>query len=254
VSKDEIRKIRKRLPEHVFQQEYCGELVAATGSVFDHAAIERVGTLTRWENPEPGEVYVAGLDVALSHDYTILTVGKRLEHGGCRVVYCRAWRRLPWEDQIREVGNVARHYNDAQLRVDESGLGKPVVQSMRSSGEFKGGVRGEVFTPTSKNAMVRNLAVLLERDRIQLPARELCPEMHDQLCKFVYLDGSDAPGVIGLRKMGAPKGEHDDYVASLMLLGMFFRGGGGGHARLAQRTSSSYELGSTLFGRGGADA
>lgn len=246
VSKEEIRKIRRRLPEHVFQQEYCGELVAATGAVFDHLAIERSGTVTRWEDPIPGEVYVAGLDVALSHDFTVLTVGRRLEDGGCRVVYCRAWRRLPWEEQIRQVSNVARHYNDAQLRVDESGLGKPVVQAMKGSGEFAGGIRGEVFTPSSKNAMVRNLAVLLEQDRIRLPARELCPEMHDQLCKFVYLDGSDAPGVNGLRKMGAPKGEHDDYVASLMLLGMFFRGGGGGRAQFSQRPASGYQLGTVL--------
>lgn len=100
--------------------------------------------------------------------------------------------------------------------------------------------------------MVRNLAVLLERGRIALPARELCPDMHDQLHKFAYLDGSDCPGVNGLRRMGAPKGEHDDYVASLMLLGMFFRGGSGSSGcQFAQRPSSGYVVGSSLDARVG---
>ena len=226
VSKAEIRKIRDRLPEHIFQQEYAGELVAASGAVFDHEAIEECAVVKRWEKPIPGEIYVAGLDVAMSHDYTVLTVGRQLDNGGCRLVYVKAWRKLPWEEQVARVRRIVNQYGEAQVRVDESGLGKPVVQSMKSSGDFHGGVRGEVFTPQSKNAMVRNLAVLLERKRIALPIRELCPEMHDQLTKFTYLDGGSA-GVNGLRKMGAPRGAHDDYVASLMLLGMFFRGGDG---------------------------
>jgi terminase large subunit-like protein len=241
VSKAELRKIRDRLPEHIFQQEYAGELVASAGAVFDHDAIEMCSIVTRWENPVAGEIYVAGLDIAMSHDYTVLTVARQLDDGRAHIAYAKAWRKLPWEEQIRQVRKIVAYYNHAQLRVDESGLGKPVVQSMKSDGDFEGGVRGEVFTPSSKNAMVRNLAVLLERGRIALPVRELCPDMTDQLEKFAYLDGSDAPGVNGLRRMGAPRGEHDDYVASLLLLGMFFRGGGyGSGSRVARRESNGY--------------
>ncbi len=240
VSREEIRKIRARLPEHIFQQEYGGELVAAAGSVFDQAAIEACARVTAWEDPVPGEIYVAGLDIAMSTDFTVLTVGRQLDNGNCRVAYAKAWRRLPWEGQVRQVGRILRHYGEAQVRVDETGLGKPVVESMRSSQLFDGGVRGEVFTAQSKNAMARNLQVMLERKRVLLPVRELCPDMHDQLEKFAYLD--DGPSVGSLRKMGAPKGEHDDYVASLMLLGMFFRGGGGAGMRFARREERSISM------------
>jgi len=248
VSKAEIRKIRTRMPEHLFRQEYGGELVSAAGAVFDHEAIESCARVKRWEDPIPGEIYVAGLDVALSHDFTVLTVGRQLESGGCRVVYCRAWRRMTWEQQVEEVRKTLAHYNHAQVRVDETGLGKPIVDSMRSSGRFEGGVRGEVFSAQSKNAMVRNLAVILERRRIALPVQELCAPMHDQLQKFSYLDGADSPGVNGLRRMGAPRGEHDDYVASLMLLGMFFQGGGSSGSRVARKAGPGLRRGSSLGG------
>lgn len=250
VSKAEIRKIRDRLPEHIFQQEYAGELVAASGAVFDHEAIEECATVKQWEKPIPGEVYVAGLDLAMSHDYTVLTVGRQLESGGCKLVYVKVWRKLPWEDQITQVQKIVNVYNEAQLRVDESGLGKPVVQSMKSSGDFLGGVRGEVFTPQSKNAMVRNLSVLIERKRIALPVRELCPAMHDELQKFCYLDG-DGVGVNGLRKTGAPRGQHDDHVASLLLLGMFFRGGDGQTGSRISRKPVIPQRAGVFGGRGG---
>lgn len=240
VSKVEIRKIRERLPEHIFLQEYAGELVASAGAVFDHDAIETCSKVTKWDDPIAGEIYVAGLDLAMCHDYTVLTVAHQGDDGRARIVYTKAWRKLPWEEQIQQVRRIVAHYNDAQIRVDESGLGKPVVQSMKSSGDFQGGVHGEVFTPSSKNAMVRNLAVLLERGRVALPVRELCPDMKDQLEKFAYLDGSDAPGVNGLRRTGAPRGEHDDYVASLLLLGMFFRRGSANADRVERAAPTYY--------------
>lgn len=231
LSKEELRKIRQRVPDAVWRQEYQAALVHASGAVFPADAIEKCSTVAAWEDPIPGANYVAALDLALSADRTVLVVGRLLDDGGCRVALVRSWKRLPWEEQVVEVESIVNRYNDAQLRVDQSGLGAPVVQSMVSAGRVRGGIRGEVFTPQSKHAMVRNLAVILERGRIELPTRELCPLMYDELLAFSWLDDGES-GVNGLRKCGAPKNANDDHVAALMMLALFFRGGSPGGCQI----------------------
>lgn len=245
LSKDDLRKQRRRLTDVAFRQEYGAELIAEGGTVFDPEAIEKCARVRKWEDPRPGAIYVAGLDLAFAQDHTVLTVARHLDNGACKLAYTKAWRRMPFDQQVDEVARILRKYGDAQVRVDATGLGAPVVQSMRSSDKFEGGVRAEVFSAQSKTSMVRNLQVMLERGRIALPTRELAPELHRQLTLFAYQD-TDSTNVNGLRKMGAPRGEHDDWVASLLLLGMFFRGDSSGGSRIARKPTIPLHSHSTL--------
>ena len=104
-------------------------------------------------------------------------------------------------------------------KVDATGLGQPVVEQLKEAGVAAQPV---IFTSKVKTAIVKNLQVLLERGRIVLPERALCPELHDELEQFMYLDedGSDH------RKMGAPHGSHDDAVVALALCASYFYGSG----------------------------
>ena len=71
---------------------------------------------------------------------------------------------------------------------------------------------GYPFTNASKNALVTNLAMLLERREIVLPRYELCPVLADELEGFQY-SVSEA----GTVRTGAEAGRHDDAVISLAL-------------------------------------
>ncbi len=230
ISRDELRKIRERSEPWVWAQEYCGEPVAADGKVFDPAAIAECAT-GRFADPIPGESYLAGLDIAgTGNDRTVLVIARAGDEGLCEVVKVYAWSRLSFEDMGWRVRAVLRRYNDASVRVDETGLGAPVLQQLCGLGIPASGV---TFTAASKNAMVRNLAVMIERARILLPMPEAAPLLHDELAAFEYLD-SDSGSLGGLRRMGAPSG-HDDHVAALLLASSWFRGGAISGARLSVR-------------------
>ena len=230
ISKAELRKIRDRVEPWVWQQEYCGEPVAADGKVFDPAAIEQCST-GRFSDPIPGESYLAGLDIGgTGNDRTVLVIARAGDEGSCEVVRVYAWSRLPFEAMGLRVRAVLRKFNDAPVRVDETGIGAPVLQQLCGLGIPASGV---TFTAASKNAMVRNLSVLMQRGRIVLPMAEACPLLHDELGAFEYLD-SDSGSLGGLRRMGAPSG-HDDHVAGLLLASSWFRGGAITGARLSVR-------------------
>lgn len=231
ISRAELRKIRDRVPEWVFRQEYCGEPVAADGKVFDPEAIARCAT-GRFREPIAGESYLGGLDIAgTGNDRTVLVIARAGDEGLCEIVRVYAWSKLPFETTIARVRSILRKWNEAPVRVDETGLGSAVLQQMVAAGIPASGF---VFTAASKNALVRNCAVLLERGRIVLPMAEACPLLHSELSDFEYLD-SDSGSLGGHRRMGAPSGTHDDHVAGLLLASSWFRGGAVSGARLSVR-------------------
>ena len=221
VSREELRKLRGSMESWRFKQEYLGEPVAADGKVFAPESIDACST-GRFLEPVPGESYVAGLDIAgTGGDRTVLVVARQADEGLCEVVRVWAWSRLPFELMTVRVRSILRKWNGAFVRVDETGLGSPVLQQLTGAGVPASGV---TFTAASKNAMVRNLAVMLERGRIVLPMAEACPMLDDELRAFEYLD-SDSGSLGGYRKMAAPGGQRDDHVAGLLLASSWFRGG-----------------------------
>lgn len=221
ISKGELRKLRASMEEWRFRQEYLGEPVAADGKVFAPESIDACST-GRFLEPVPGESYVAGLDIAgTGADRTVLVVARQANEGLCEVARVWAWSKLPFELMTVRVRSILRKWNDAYVRVDETGLGSPVLQQLTGAGVPASGV---TFTASSKNAMVRNLAVMLERERIILPMAEACPMLDDELRAFEYLD-SDTGSLGGHRKMAAPGGQRDDHVAGLLLASSWFVGG-----------------------------
>jgi hypothetical protein len=68
------------------------------------------------------------------------------------------------------------------------------------------------FTQKSKDALINNLAMMLENKKIILPTQKSWPEGIDELEAFEY-SVTDRGGV----RTGAPSGMHDDCVISLAL-------------------------------------
>src|ERR1035437_6899538 len=68
----EIEAARKDLPELVFMQEYMAEFVDMEGSVFRR--IQEAATVAAIDGPVKDRQYIAGVDVAASVDYTVISV------------------------------------------------------------------------------------------------------------------------------------------------------------------------------------
>lgn len=198
-----IENERSRLPERVFRQEYEGEFLEGAGQVFRNVRECATGVLTP---PILDHDYVAGLDLAKVEDYSVLVIADKFER---RVVYVDRFHRIDWDTQIARVHAALDRYNNALVYVDSTGAGEPIYESMARAGCR---ARAYPFTARSKDALIQNLAILLEREQITLPRPELWPEGIDELEAFEY-----AVTDRGNVRTGAPAGCHDDCVMGLAL-------------------------------------
>jgi hypothetical protein len=199
---DKIEEERGRLPEAVFRQEYGAEFLEGTGAVFRNVRECAVGD---WQEPVKDEQYVAGLDLARTVDYSVLTVMNSKQ----TVVFVDRFNRLDWSIQIGRIKATLDRYNNARVLVDSTGAGEPILESLREAGLW---AEPYPFTQKSKAAIINNLALMLEQRAITIPRADLCPTLIDELEAFQY-SITDTGGM----KSGAPSGQHDDCAISLAL-------------------------------------
>jgi hypothetical protein len=193
---------RGRLPERSFRQEYGAEFLEGAGAVFRNVRECAVGT---WKESSAAERYVAGLDLAKVEDFSVLVV----MNGKNEVAFVDRFHRIDWALQVTRVKAAVARYQHARTLTDTTGAGEPVFESLRQAGVS---VAAYPFTSKSKNDLVNNLALMLERKEIVLPKPELCPDLIDELEGFEYSVSEQ-----GNVKTGAPSGMHDDCVMALAL-------------------------------------
>jgi hypothetical protein len=199
---DVIEEERGRLPERVFRQEYGAEFLEGAGSVFSNVRECATGT---WREPEQGQRYWAGLDLAKVEDFTVLVIMDRDRN----VVFVDRFHRLDWDTQLARIQGHIRRYNDARVFVDATGVGDPIFEALKKEDLY---VTAYPFTAKSKSALVNALVLAMEQRVIQLPTPELWPEGIDELEAFEY-SVTDQGNV----RMAAPGGGHDDCVMALAL-------------------------------------
>ncbi len=197
---------RARLPERVYLQEFCGQFIEGAGAVFRNVRECATGTFS--EKVE-GVSYHGGLDLARVEDFTVATiVHKDREQRKVLVDAIDRFHKLDWSLQVQRIVALSRKYS-ATLLCDTTGVGDPVHESLRGAGAY---VNPYPFTLASKNALVNNIAMMLERRRVVLPKPELAPELIDELEAFEY-----SVTERGAVRSSAPSGQHDDCVMSLGL-------------------------------------
>jgi hypothetical protein len=198
----ELEAIRRRIPEAIYRQEYLAEFIEGAGAVFRN--VRECATGDFYER-DRSRTYVAGLDLARTEDYTVLTV----LDDEFRVVFLDRFTRLDWAIQVDRVKTALEYYGKPPVLVDSTGAGEPIYESLLSAG-----VRAfpYQFTQKSKADLINNLALRFERREVRLPRREVAPELIDELESFQFTI-TDSGNV----KTGAPSGYHDDCVISLAL-------------------------------------
>lgn len=201
---------RARLPERVFQQEYGAQFIEGSGSVFRNVRECATGKFREREPHRPGvndnELrFLAGLDLAKVEDFTVFTI---LDHSG-NVRFIDRFNRIDWATQIRRIVGTSERFCTPYTACDVTGVGDPIFETLRGNGC---NLSPYPFTQKSKNALIDNLAMMLERKELTLPTPQEFPELVDELEAYQY-DLGDRGGV----KSGAPRGMHDDCVMSLAL-------------------------------------
>ena len=184
------------MPERVVKQEVMAEFLEDTGVVF--RGILNIANAEPKE-PYPDHNYIIGCDLAKVQDYTVLAV---YDKGNNKQVYQARWNKLDWGMQKARIAQTSKHFNNAPIIIDATGLGDPIVEDLA---RMEVPVNPFQFTNNSKREIIEKLASWIETKKIRIIN---IPETMSELTNFTY-DISEATGRI---RYEAPVGFHDDIV------------------------------------------
>lgn len=190
------------MPERAFRQEYLAEFLEDAGGVFRKVRLAVDPGRNRDEAPKAERSYQTGLDLARIEDFTVITV---VDDQG-RQVYFERINEISWERQLNAVEMVAKRYS-TPIVMDSTGMGgDKIYEDLRKRGLR---VVPYNFTNATKEALIDNLAMKIERGDVSLMD---LPVQTDELLAFEY-QLTPSRNVT----MSAPEGMHDDTVIALAL-------------------------------------
>lgn len=190
IDPQEIEAARTAIPEAVYRQEYLADPQENAANPFGAAYIRQCCF------PISGDMPVCfGIDLAKSHDYTVI-VG--LDRNGS-VCHLDRFQR-DWRSTRNHIGGLAK----VPITIDSTGVGDPIHEDLASMG-FD--IEGFKFTSTSKQQLMEGLANAIHQRKITFPEGVITQEL--EVFEYQYT----ANGV----RYSAPSGFHDDAVMALAL-------------------------------------
>lgn len=195
----------KLLPQRVFEQEYQAQFIDDGGEVFRNIKGCIKG---KFEPAVKGLRYIAGIDLAKTYDYTVVSVFKEIESQDDRLfrhlVAFDRFNGISWGLQKERIIKTVKQY-DALAVIDSTGVGDPVVEDLER--EIR--CEGVVINNTNKRQMIEQLSMDIEQELISFPE---IPELINELNVFTFEQTKT-----GKIRYGAPDGMHDDIVMSMAL-------------------------------------
>lgn len=197
---DEIERARAELPERVFQQEYEAMFLEDGAGVFRNVdACIHAGN----GGPQDGRSYIVGVDLGKHQDFTVLAV---MDTSNGQVPFVDRFGDIDWNIQKARIVETARRWNHANVLIDSTGIGDPILDDLQRQSLY---VEGYRFTSGSKQQLIEKLMVSLEQQSIRIPPD---PVLIEELKAFEYTTGRT-----GRVSYSAPPGMHDDTVIALAL-------------------------------------
>ena len=200
IEPEAIDKIKRQIPEWLFNQEYMAQIVSGEGMVFRN--VMECATAVWLDEPESGRQYIAGVDVADAEDYTVVSVFDVVNR--CEV-YKDRFRRVGYtvlEDRLH--ATYSRFKLESML-IEDNSIGQPVIDHLRQ--------RQMVIIPfhtstATKQPVIQKLQSAFEHREISiLPDDTTINE----------LSAYEATKMASGYKYGAPSGMHDDTIIALAI-------------------------------------
>ena len=191
-----IRDDMASMPDRVIQQEIYAEFLEDTGVVFRNF-LEIMDAEPM--KPLQDHMYVMGVDLAKVEDFTVLAVYDAINN---KQVYQARFNQIDWGMQKARIAQTSKHFNNATVVIDATGLGDPIVDDLGRMGIPVDPIK---FTNEQKRMLIEKLANWIEIKRIHMLN---IPETIRELSNFTY----DISDVTDRVHYGAPVGFHDDIV------------------------------------------
>lgn len=201
----EIEEMRISMPERVAKQELDAEFLES-GSFFQN--VNECCVVEHPDKPEDhkGHRIVAGLDWALSEDYTVLTV---FCVDCARVVDWWRANRMDFTMQRGFIVDKVKAWKGSLLP-ERNSIGAPNIEALIHSGvrvaAGPDGGKGFNTSSVTKSQLIMTLALAMDKKEIKAPK-----EYADETRAYEVEITTANP------KFSAPTGQHDDRVISLAL-------------------------------------
>lgn len=194
---------RTTVSDRTFRQEWLAQFVDDGGGVFRNV---RACATAPDEQPDPKQTYVAGLDWALSNDYTVLTVVSATTK---RVVHIDRFTGQDYTIQRGRIAAALKRWNVRACVAEENGMGNGQNEELRKVFRVEGVTVIRNFTTTNetKAAIIETLSAAFENAAIAIPNNK------ELILELEAVESSRLPS--GAVRYAAPQGLHDDMVMSL---------------------------------------
>jgi len=202
VSDELVKAAKQSLPPDLFRQEFLAEFVDSSNDVF--VGIDNISTITAYTEGKGQDVYI-GIDTGLTSDMSVLTC---LSPMG-RVLHIEGINNENITNIATRFKNIMSGYNVVGGYIECNGVGKGMADLIRPY--FKR-VQELYMTQDKKTDMVRKTIQDIETLALEVPTRDLCPQLHTEFGQFSYKMSST-----GKLSFGHIPGGNDDYVDSLMM-------------------------------------
>jgi len=193
---------QKSLPIDIYKQEYEAEFSEATNDVFK--GLDNVCILNNWDETRTTRDYF-GIDFGMSNDYTVCTILS--ETGRCKKVL--RFNGKSYEESTKTIVNELRKYNIKAGYVETNGPGQAIFELIKS---YFRQTKPFYTSQDSKAQAVRKLIYDIEEMVVELPSKDLLPELYNELSAYTYKVNTN-----GKLSFSHPNGYNDDCVDSLWL-------------------------------------
>jgi hypothetical protein len=208
ISKDELERVKKRTDPSIYNNEYMAQFIEDGNGLFNYnnclftgASYEQSMNAYLNSTNKPDSQCVAGLDIGMKNDYTVLTI---MEVVSGKVVFIKKWNQCDWFELMEEIAEIVKKFNNATLYVEVNGCGAMPFDTLK---KLYSNTKKWVTSETSKVDIIQKLMKDVSLNDITLPKNELLlKELNDFGVKYVN----------GKPRYAATKG-NDDMVMSLAI-------------------------------------
>jgi len=194
---EQLNETQKSMTQKMFSQEMMCDFLETEGTVFRAV---RDAMTSHPEPPKSGHLYVIGCDLAKVTDFTALTVYDRIHNNQ---VYQEKFQTIEWPFQKQKIFALSKHYNNALVELDATGLGDPIADDLIRIGIAIDPLK---ITEQTKKELIEKLSIWIEQKKcLLLPLNETLEEFDN----FSY-----EIGPTGRIRYQAREGFHDDIVLS----------------------------------------
>ena len=201
IAPGEIEVARLELPELIYRQEYLAEFIDDQGSVFRR--VQDAARVEPLDGPLPGRQYSAGVDVAASVDYTVVSV---MDAESKQLVYMDRFNRVDYNVLVDRLAALYDRWHLDTIKIESNSIGQPVIDAIYAKGVS---VIPFLTTNTTKQTVIQNLQSAFEHGEIGIIDNKI---LIGELLSF-----ESKRNASGSFSYSAPAGMHDDCVMSLAI-------------------------------------